>query len=289
MAQLRQRRVERPARHSAARRQCQALVQPPTLAWRRCGHRGIDNARPPGPFACASPRRQEDEKAAAAAALGRGAAIFLAGSTHRHAWHRVAVPACPAPGCRAAKGGREHGNSAELLLGTPCAALGAFARPRASHGKKRLVGAAAADGRKRRQNALEGEGGGNRAVGVQRCAMWSSQTCFFFLFLAICNCEQRPRALHPARPLGAPRAEQEQPFTPPWGTCSAGAQDAEVRGARRCCAGNVLCAALARPAWRPPGWAARRPPPRRSTLTRSTRTCNTPARLPRRPSGAQPN
>ena len=239
-----------------------------------------------GPFACASPRRQVDEKAAAAAALGRGAAIFLAGSTHSHAWHRVAVPACPASGCRAATSSREHGNSANLLLGTPRAALGAFARPRASHGKKRLVGAA--DGRKRRQNALEGGGGGARAVGVQRCAMWSSQTCFFFLFLAICNCEQRPRALHPARPLSAPRTEQEQPFTPPWGTCSAGAQDAEVRGARRCCAGDVLCAALARPGWRPPGcWAARRSP-RRPTLTHLSRACLAPSLLPRRPRGAQP-
>jgi len=113
MAQLRQRRVERPARHCAARRQGQAFVQPHTLAWRSCGHHGLDNARPPGhrspgPFACASPRRQVDEKAAAAAALGRGAAIFFSGSTHSHAWHRVAVPACPASGCRAAKGGREH-------------------------------------------------------------------------------------------------------------------------------------------------------------------------------------
>ena len=106
MAQLRQRRAERPARHRAARRQCQAIVQPHTLAWRSCGYRGIDNAQPPGPFACASPRRQVDEKAAAAAALGRGAAIFLAGRTHSHAWHRVAVPACPASVCRAAKGGR---------------------------------------------------------------------------------------------------------------------------------------------------------------------------------------
>ena len=77
MAQLRQRRVEHPARHCAARRQGQAFVQPQTLAWRSCGHRSIDNARPPGPFACASPRRQEDEKAAAAAALGRGATFFF--------------------------------------------------------------------------------------------------------------------------------------------------------------------------------------------------------------------
>jgi hypothetical protein len=88
--------------------------------------------------------------------------FFFSGSTHSHAWHRVAVPACPASGCKVAKGGREHGNSAELLLGTPRAALGAFARSRTSHGKKRLVGAA--DGRKRRQNALEGGGGGARAV-----------------------------------------------------------------------------------------------------------------------------
>ena len=109
MAQLRQRRVERPARHCAAHRQGQAFVQPHTLAWRSCGHHGLDNARPPGPFACASPRRQVNEKAAAAAALGRGAAIFFSGSTHSHSWHRVAVPACPASGCRAAKGGREHG------------------------------------------------------------------------------------------------------------------------------------------------------------------------------------
>jgi hypothetical protein len=198
-------------------------------------------------------------------------------------------PALPlGVGQRMAAGGREHGKSAELLLGTPCAARRSGRLPGPAPAKARSAWSGLQMAANAARMRWRGEAGGP----VQwecRDTKNMPQTCFYSPFLAICNCEQRPRALHPARPLGAPRADQEQPFTPPWGTCSAGAQDAEVRGARRCCAGDVLCAPWPGIARHLPGWAARRPPPRRSTLTRSTRTCTTPALLPRRPRGAQPD
>ena len=94
------------------------------------------------------------------------------------------------------------------------AALGTFARPRASHGKKRLVGAA--DGRKRSQNALEGGGGGARAVGVQRYEEFAT---ILFLFSFSCDLQLRAEAAcaPPRAPSRRPAGRSRAAFYPSLG------------------------------------------------------------------------